>query len=133
MARLFDSRARHLGLSRPQWRVIAGLYGHNGMTQTELSEATAIARSPLGKIIDQLEECAYIERRGDPADRRVNRLHLTNKVMPLLAPARELAAELEIKALEGLPGTDNLADALEHLSTRLNSLMMDELRRPRGR
>jgi len=111
--------------------VIAGLYGRNGMTQTQLSEATAIARSPLGKIIDQLEERTYIERRRDPADRRVNRLHLTDKVMPLLAPARELAAELEYKALDGLPETGNLADALEHLGTRLNNLMIDELRRPR--
>ncbi|MDA1076054.1 MAG: MarR family winged helix-turn-helix transcriptional regulator [Proteobacteria bacterium] len=128
MARLFDNRARHLGLSRPQWRTIAGLYGNNGMTQTELSDLTSIARSPLGKIIDQLEKRGYVERRGDPDDRRINRLFLTAEVDPLLEPARALAADLESKILEGIPDRDGSEEFLHQLTQRLQSLVCDELR-----
>ena len=69
MARLFEHRARHLGLTRPQWLVLSGLYGHGGVTQTELSELISVAPSPLGKIVDKLEVAGYVERRPDPDDR----------------------------------------------------------------
>lgn len=129
MARLFESRARHLGLTRPQWRVISGLYGNDGMTQTELAERTAIARSPLGKIVDQLERKRYIERRGDPEDRRINRLFLTAEVEPILAPARDLSRELEAQVLDGLPDFPDAAEMLRQLSSRLQFLVASELRR----
>lgn len=102
-ARLFNHRAADYGLTRAHWRVMAGLYRHNGLTQTELSTAIAMARSPLGKVIDRLEESGLVERRLDPDDRRVKRLHLTPKADPLVAPARELSDGIEAKALSALP------------------------------
>jgi MarR family transcriptional regulator for hemolysin len=128
MARLFENRARHLGLTRPQWRVLAGLHGNDGITQTALSEITSIARSPLGKIVDQLERKHYIERRGDADDRRINRLYLTVEVTPLVGPARELAAALESSVLEGMPESTDITELLAHLTERLKTLGADELR-----
>lgn len=127
MARLFESRARHLGLTRPQWRIVAGLYGHSGITQTELSELTSIARSPLGKIVDQLENKGFLERHRDPDDRRINRLVLTEAVRPLLAPAAQLATELEREVLEGLPGSGGPREMLVLLVERLQELVSNEL------
>ena len=66
MSRLFAHRARHLGLTLPQWRALARLYRNDGLTQSQLSALTGIAPSPLGKIIDHLEQRGYVERRGDP-------------------------------------------------------------------
>ena len=128
MAKLFEFRARHLGLTRPQWRVLAGLYGNDGMTQSELADHTSIARSPLGKIIDQLERKGYVERRHDPEDRRINRLFITQAVEPLLQPARELVAELERSVLDGVPQGVPLVDQLAHLRQRLQTLMQHEMR-----
>lgn len=125
LARLFASRARDLGLTRPQWCVLAGLQGHDGMTQTELSERIGIARSPLGKIIDQLEGGGYVERRDDPDDRRINRLYMTSRVRPLVEPAAALAEELERAVLEGLPAPAAFLDQLAYLSERLKALQRE--------
>lgn len=131
MARLFEYRARHLGLTRPQWRIIAGLHGHAGVTQTELSDITAIARSPLGKTVDQLEIKGYLERRSDPDDRRINRLYLTDTVTPLLEPATELAHELQSSVLAGLPDGSNVTQLLAQLVAQLQTMVLRELNHPR--
>ncbi len=130
MVRLFDARAKHLGLTRAQWRILAGLHGRGGMTQTELAERTAIARSPLGKIIDQLETKGYVERHSDPDDRRINRLFLTDAVAPLLAPAREVADQLEQDVFGGIAEIDEASELLTKLSERLHRLLDDEIYTP---
>lgn len=127
MVRLFDVRAQHLGLTRAQWRIVSGLYGHAGMTQTELSERTGIARSPLGKIIDQLESKGYLERRSDPEDRRINRLHLTDVVVPLLEPARDVATRLEMDVMDGVSSVAEITELLAKLNDRLHQLVTEEV------
>ncbi len=127
MARLFENRSRHLGLTRPQWRVLAGLHGNNGLTQTELSERIAIARSPLGKIVDQLENQGYVERRHDPDDRRINRLYLTTAVEPLIGPVTELVLDLEQQLLTELADRDALLENLVQLVSRLTTMIEREL------
>lgn len=129
MARLFEARARHLGLTRPQWRIVSGLYGNAGITQTELSELTAIARSPLGKIVDQLETRGLLERRSDPDDRRINRLYLTEAVQPLIEPARQVAIELEQAILSAVDSGDPIT-MLDQLTRRLHELLKNELYTP---
>lgn len=126
MSRLFTHRARHLGLSRPQWRVLTGLYRHDGLTQSQLSEMTLIARSPLGKIVDQLEEMGYVERQADPHDRRVNRLHATDSVEPVMQPARKLVSELEHLVLDGVPGESSLVPQLIRLKANLLAVIEQE-------
>jgi MarR family transcriptional regulator for hemolysin len=126
MSRLFAHRAQHLGLTRPQWRVLATLYNAQGITQSRLAELTSIARSPLGKIIDQLERRGYVERRDDPDDRRVNRLHTTPAVEPLVEPARELSRELEHTVLEGVPRKGELVALLATLKSKLDELSAEE-------
>lgn len=104
--RLFNHRAAAFGLTRAHWRVLAGLYRHNGLTQTELSKSIDLGRSPLGKTVDKLEACGLINRHADPDDRRVKRLHLTDKATPLIEPARKLGGQIEAKALAGIPSAE---------------------------
>jgi len=122
MGRLFSHRARDLGLTRPQWRVLGQLSRRNGLTQKELCELTGIAPSPLGKIVDQLEAKGFVERRDDAHDRRVNRLHVTEAVQPIIGPARQLARELERAAMQGLPSGASLLDQLARLRDSLGEL-----------
>ena len=126
MSRLFTQRAGHLGLTRPQWRVLTGLYRHDGLTQSQLAEMTLIARSPLGKIVDQLEAMGFVERRADPHDRRVNRLHTTDAVGPVMQPARKLVSDLEKLVLDGLPGESSLVQQLIRLKANLLALIEQE-------
>lgn len=127
MARIFEHRARHLGLTRPQWRVLSGLYGHGGMTQTELSEAISVAPSPLGKVVDKLEASGYVQRRPDPDDRRMNRLYVTDAVTPLVEPTRTLLRELEAAVLDDLPAEANFVEQLKRVRDKLIDLVAQEL------
>lgn len=124
-ARLFNHQATAHGLTRAHWRVIAGLYRHNGLTQTELAGTIAMARSPLGKVVDRLETAGLIERQPDPDDRRVNRLRLTEKAVPLIEPAQRLVAQLEARAFADVPEKDR--DTLVANLVSVRDALNDEL------
>ena len=124
--RLFNHQASSHGLTNVHWRVIGGLYRHDGMTQTELANYVAMSRSPLGKVVDRLEEKDLIERLTDPDDRRVNRLRLTLAGEALIKPARRLNAQIEEKALASLSDSqrqrlfEQLAKVRDALFTELD-------------
>jgi len=77
MRTVFDRRVRRLGLTRAQWLVLTRLYRRPGTSQTELAEMLEVDRASAGRMIDRMEKGGWVERRADPIDRRVKRLHLT--------------------------------------------------------
>ena len=91
MRKRFDRRARTLGLTRAQWRVMALLSRHEGINQTALAERLEIEAITLGRHIDRLEENTWVERRPDPDDRRAWRIFLTDKAQPVLDDLEEIA------------------------------------------
>jgi MarR family transcriptional regulator for hemolysin len=98
----YDRRTRELGLTRSQWWVLNHLYFHEGITQSELAEVLDIEKPTLGRLLDRLEDKGWLERRGDPTDRRAKRVYLTRNVQGLMRALRVLAADLRAHALEGL-------------------------------
>lgn len=74
---VFDRRVRDIGLTRAQWLVLTRLYRRPGLSQTELADMLEIDRASAGRMIDRMEKNGWVERRPDDADRRINRLHLT--------------------------------------------------------
>ena len=123
--RLFNHQAASHGLTNVHWRVIGGLFRHDGMTQTELANYVAMSRSPLGKVVDRLEEKELIERLTDPDDRRVNRLRLTAAGEALIAPARRLNEQIEEKALAEL--SDKQRRALFDQLAKVRLALFNEL------
>jgi MarR family transcriptional regulator, transcriptional regulator for hemolysin len=103
LRRRFDQRARHLGLTRAQWQVLAHLHRNEGINQIGLADLLDIEAITLCRTIDRMEEGGWVERRPDPKDRRARLLFLTNRARPLIAKLRTLADELYEEALEGLP------------------------------
>src|SRR4029077_16148102 len=77
MRTVFDRRVRRLGLTRAQWLMVTRLYRPPGTSQTELAEMLEVDRASAGRMIDRMEKGGWVERRADPVDRRVKRLHLT--------------------------------------------------------
>ena len=53
-------------------------------------------------MVDRLAEAGLVERRADPSDRRVWRLHLTERAMPLVDELGAIAVEMEENMLEPL-------------------------------
>ncbi len=98
----FDARARSKGITRAQWRVLISLSRVDGPTQTELADLLDVERITLCRMVDRLAEAGLVERRADPSDRRVWRLHLTDKAAPLVDELSHIANEMEENILSPL-------------------------------
>ncbi|MBO9376480.1 MarR family transcriptional regulator [Sphingomonas histidinilytica] len=98
----FDARARSRGLTRAQWRVLLCLDRSDGPTQSEVAEMLDVERITLCRMVDRLSEGGLVERRADPADRRVWRLYLTDKAAPLVEELTDIANEMENNLLAPL-------------------------------
>ena len=98
----FDRRARTLGLTRAQWRVLAHLAPRQGINQSSLAEILEVENITLGRHIDRLEDTEWVVRRRDPGDRRAWRLFLTDKSRPVLDRMEVLAAETQEEAMADL-------------------------------
>jgi len=98
----FDARARRLGATRAQWRVLLALLHHDGCTQSQLAEILDVERITLCRMIDRLAEAGMVVRRADPSDRRVWRLHLLPKAEPLVIELSALADQFEQDLLKPL-------------------------------
>lgn len=120
--RRFDGRARTLGLTRAQWRVLGQLRRREGINQTELAEILEIETITLGRHIDRLEARGWVERRRDPADRRVWRLYLKEKAQPVLDQMRKLSEATRQEALGGIPEAER--EQLIELLLKIKSNMI---------
>ncbi len=124
----FDMRARELGLTRAQWRVLARLRRREGINQRDLAEILEIENITLTRHIDRLEDKGLVERRRDPADRRAWNLYLNAKVQPVLDRMRELSVMTRIEALSGISEADSerLIDQLLHIKGNMLELDLVE-------
>jgi MarR family transcriptional regulator, transcriptional regulator for hemolysin len=83
-----DKRARLHGMTRAQWAILIRLDRQPGLSQKELSELLEVEPITVARLIDRLEARGMVERRPDPRDRRIWRLHL-------LRPARDVLHEID--------------------------------------
>ncbi|MEN3929710.1 MarR family transcriptional regulator [Microvirga sp. W0021] len=70
-----DKRARDFDMTRAQWIILMYVSRTPGLTQQELANILEVEAITIGRLIDKLEQRSLIERRRDPKDRRVWRLH----------------------------------------------------------
>ena len=73
------NRLSHLGLGNGAIQFLAYLYLRDGRSQDELATILAIDKGTTTRALHRLESRGLIERRMDNADRRVNRIFLTDK------------------------------------------------------
>jgi MarR family transcriptional regulator, 2-MHQ and catechol-resistance regulon repressor len=75
--RFSNAHVRSLGLTPPQFDVIATLGNTDGMSCKALGDKTLITKGTLTGVLDRLEEKRLIERREDKADARRTHVSLT--------------------------------------------------------
>lgn len=119
--RVFDARARDIGITRPQWQVLSVLGRHEGVNQGGLADLLEVEPITVCRMVDRLQEGDLVERRPDPADRRSWRLFLTARGAAIIAQLRPLADEVQAVAFEGIVPRDQavLADLLEQVRGNL--------------
>ena len=98
-----DKRARLHDLTRAQWVLLLKLARHPGLSQKDLAEILEVEPMSVARLIDRLTTRGLVERRADPRDRRIWRLHLCPKAEPLLRLIEAQRAELAAQVLGHLP------------------------------
>lgn len=66
-----------LGLYKGQPPVLQALWEQEGMTQSELADKIERSPSTITKMVQRMERSGFLDRRPDPDDERVSRVHLT--------------------------------------------------------
>ena len=119
----FDQRARARGMTRAQWIILARLSRQPGLSQNELAGICEVEPITVGRLVDRLEARGFVERRSDPTDRRIKRLHLLPAAQPILEEISSYRETLLSEITEGLSENARAAmiDALLHIKNRLTA------------
>ncbi len=128
MRKRFDRRARELGWTRAQWRVLSRLRYRQGINQTTLADMLEVEPITLARHIDRLEEKGWVERRADPNDRRAWLLYLDDSVQAMLDDMQEISDWNQEAALAGFSREDRqrfVAD-LKRAKANLTAAERDE-------
>ena len=117
----FDRWARSYGLTRAQGVILARLARQPGMSQIEMADLCEVEPITVGRLVDRLEARGLIERRPDPADRRIKRLHLLPASEPILARIEDYRAETGDYLLSGVSAEarETVVNVLLHMKDKL--------------
>jgi DNA-binding MarR family transcriptional regulator len=121
-----DQHARLTGMTRAQWVVLVWLERQPGITQNELAALVEVEPITIARLVDRLEARGVVERRHDPRDRRVRRLHLTQAAAPLLEVVHAYRQDSNALLTEGVAPGD-VTRILAGLMT-MKSNLLDEKR-----
>ncbi len=124
-AKIYKDR---LGLTRPEWRVLAGLGQHGTMTAKAIGEQSAMHKTKVSRAVAELERRRWLTREPDETDRRVERLTLTKAGMAVYAEMVPLARAFEHRLSKAM-GVARFAEfeyGLERLETFMHEGGMSE-------
>jgi len=106
-----DRTLRPLGLNVGRYRVLGVLTRFGVCTMTELALFTAIDRTTLTRIADQLVASGFVERRSHAQDRRLVRLELTASGAQVHRKALLQVFDLNSRLLGAVPDAQGRAAA----------------------
>jgi MarR family transcriptional regulator for hemolysin len=109
-----DKRARLHGMTRAQWAILIRLDRQPGLSQKELSELLEVEPITVARLIDRLEARGMVERRPDPRDRRIWRLHLLRPALDVLHEIDDQRADMTRMVTVGID-----EDAIEIMTEAL--------------
>lgn len=119
----FDQRARLYGMTRAQWIILARLERQPGISQNEMAAICEVEPITVGRLVDRLEARGMVERRADPSDRRIRRLHLLPAARPLLDEMARAKDQMSAILRQGLDQSaiDRLVDSLLQIKDNLTN------------
>jgi DNA-binding MarR family transcriptional regulator len=113
-----------VGIDPREFLLLRFVAATEGQSQQALAERLAVPPSRMVALVDRLEEAGFVERRPDPEDRRVRRLHLTRKGRGVLGRASEIAIDYETRLCAGInrEEREQLIDLLQKLQVGQTAL-----------
>lgn len=88
-----------LGLSIPEWRVLAHLAQSDAVSVREIHARVDMDKSKVSRAAARLEEAGLIEKRENPDDRRLLDMRLTPKGREVIARIVPIADEYQAELL----------------------------------
>lgn len=87
---------------RPRHAAVLAFLDEDGVRASELARLTGRHKQVVGRLVDELEELGYVERRPDPADRRAKLVVPTRRGLAQLRVADEAVARFERRHAEAV-------------------------------
>lgn len=133
LRRRIDHQAQAIGLTSAQWRVLSALFRaemheEEPLHQATLAEMMDMEPITLSRQIDRMEAAGMIERRPDPADRRIKRLYLTEAARPLVEKFRTVAMSCYSNVLNGV--SDDEVEQVVDVLTRIRANLVNTAEPP---
>ena len=128
----YDQRLADLGLTLSTASLLAYLAEFGPVTQTRCAEHLGQGRAVTGTQVDKLQSLGYVERRPDPADRRVWLVAITPAGTALAAQVAEVDAVLRAELRDGVSRADRstLATLLVRLQRNIRRAVADDTSAP---
>jgi DNA-binding MarR family transcriptional regulator len=120
-----DKRARAHDMTRAQWGILIWLERQPGISQKELSELLEVEPITVARLIDRLEARGMVERRPDPRDRRIWRLHLQPAALPVLCDIGHQRADITRMVTAGID--EDTIDTLTGALLKMKTVLVQEL------
>ena len=121
-----DKRARATGMTRAQWVLLLRVRDRPGLSQKELAELLEVEPITVARLIDRLEARGMVQRRPDPKDRRIWRLHLLPPAEPVLEQLHAEREDMLLMSTDDVPPPTQLA-MIEGLRT-MKATLLDKFR-----
>ena len=104
----------------PRHGAVLAYLDEDGIRATELARVSGRHKQIVGRIVDELERLAYVERRPDPADRRAKLIFPTERGLEQIRLGDEIVADIEARHARELGGRNYAAfrDALRGVVAR---------------
>ncbi|MCU0911068.1 MAG: MarR family winged helix-turn-helix transcriptional regulator [Rhodobacteraceae bacterium] len=100
LSREFAQRYREkFGISIPEWRVVAHLSQSGAVSVREIHARVDMDKSKVSRAAARLEAAGYVEKRVNPADRRLVELSLTDRGRAMMAELAKVAAAYQHELL----------------------------------
>ncbi|QQS41928.1 MAG: MarR family transcriptional regulator [Acidobacteriota bacterium] len=91
-----------VGLHAGQANVLFSLWEKDGRSQAELTRMLGVAPPTVNVLVGKLEKQGLVESRPCPGDKRLRRIHLTEKGLAMREEAETAIAKLDEATLKGL-------------------------------
>ena len=114
----FADRVAGLGLTPAQVGVLRVVAQQPGLSQQALATELGVVPSKVVALVDALEQRGVLERRREPADRRLYALHLSASAPELLRQVREAVRQHDQELTSALTPAerDQLAGLLRRIA-----------------
>jgi DNA-binding MarR family transcriptional regulator len=84
----------------PRHNAVLAYLDEDGVRASELARLSGRDKQVVGRLVDELEELGYVERRPDPRDRRAKLIVPTKRGLEQLQLRDEIVAEIERRHAE---------------------------------